>query len=398
MLLPSCLRTLRRSAVTAGIAAMFVVAVMPLSYGAGDDSSDPPAGPQADTVILQLGDSADSSQGLAARWRALQRNPDDAGAASRYASLALRHYALSGDARYLGYAEGAVAPWQDDADPPLAVWLLRARILQTQHRFAEAGADLDRLLAKHRQSVEGMLLAADAWRRAGDIDRARSRCAGLALAGFAEPALHCAADILMSLGQAGEAYDLLSPLHEDASQAPKALEQWMLTVAADAAAAAGKDPEARALYERALDIPDASIATHASYADLLLADARPQEAIAALARAPYPDADALLLRRAVAAKQLDGENLEALRERLRAGFDEAQELGTAALHLREQALFALLIEDDPDAALAYAEKNWTLQKGWEDAELFIEAARAAGRPEAAGAVHDWRQRFQMGGV
>lgn len=395
MPLPSCFRTLKRSTVTAGIAATFAVAVMPLSYGAGDDSSDPPAGPQADTVILKLGDSAEPSQGLAARWRALQRDPGDAGAASRYAGLALRHYALSGDARYLGYAEAAVAHWQDDADPPLAVWLLRARVLQTQHRFAEAGADLDRLLAQHRQSVEGMLLAADAWRRAGDIDRARSRCAGLALAGYTEPALHCTADILMSLGKAGEAYDLLSPLHEDTSQAPKALEQWMLTVAADAAAAAGKDPEARALYERSLAIPDASIAMYAAFADLLLAAGRPRDAIEVLARAPDQDADPLLLRRAIAARQLDGADFEALRERLRAGFDEAQKLGTAELHLREQALFALLIDDDPGAALAYAGKNWTLQKGAEDAALFIEAARAAGRPEAAGAVHDWRQRFQM---
>ncbi|HUG98135.1 MAG TPA: hypothetical protein VMQ83_03065 [Gammaproteobacteria bacterium] len=386
---PGFFRTRKRSAVTVGIAATIAVAAMPLF---GDESSDP-AGPQVDTVVLQLAESADSPQGLAARWRVLQRDPGDAEAAGRYAGLALRHYALSGDARYLGYAEGALAHWQDDANPPLPVWLLRGRILQTQHRFVEAGTDLDRLLATHRHSVEAMLLAADAWRRAGDIDRARSRCAGLALAGFAEPASHCAADILMSLGKAGEAHALLSPLHTGSSQAPQELKQWMLTVAADAAAAAGRDPRARALYERALAIPDASIAMYASYADLLLADGRPDEAIAALARAPDQDADALLLRRAFAAKQLGGTDFEVLCERLRAGFDEARQLGTAALHLREQALFELWIDDDPDAALAYAEQNWTLQKGWEDAALFIKVARAAGRPEAAGAVHDWRQRF-----
>ncbi|MDP9199004.1 MAG: hypothetical protein M3O07_07305 [Pseudomonadota bacterium] len=373
------------------------MAAVSLAHGAGDDLSDLSAEPPADTVVLQRAESADSPQGLAARWRALQRDPGDADAASRYAGLALRQYAVSGDARHLGYAERALADWQDAADPPLSVWLLRGRILQTQHRFAEAGADLDRLLAKHRHSVEGMLMAADAWRRAGEIDRARSRCAGLALAGFAEPASHCAADILMSLGKAAEAYALLSPLHTGPSRAPKELKQWMLTVAADAAAAAGRNPQARAFYERALAIPDAGIAVHASYADLLLAEGRPHDAIAALGRARNQDADALLLRRAIAAKQLDGADFGALRDRLRAAFDEAEALGTATLHLRELALFALWIDDDPHAALAHARLNWTLQKGWEDAALFIDAARAAGRPEAAGAVHDWRRRFQAGG-
>lgn len=393
----SCFRVLERHAVSVGIATTITVAAMsPWHTAVGDNSSDVAAGLRADTVVLQLVDVADSPQGLAASWRALQRDPDDAEAASRYADLALRHYALSGDARHLGYANGALAHWRDDPDPPLAVWLLRGRILQTQHRFTEAGTDLDRLLATHGHSVEGMLLAADAWRRAGDIDRARSRCAGIALAGFVEPAAHCAADILMSLGKAGQAFTALSPLHTGSSQAPVALRQWMLTVAADAAAAAGRDPQARALYQRALAIPDASIAIYASYADLLLADGRPQEAIAALGRAPNPDADALLLRRAIAAKQLGTEDFEVLRDRLLARFDEAEKLGTAALHLRELALFELWIEDDPGAALAYAENNWTLQKGWEDAALLIETARAAGRPEEADAVHDWRQGFQAG--
>jgi hypothetical protein len=56
-------------------------------------------------------------------------------------------------------------------------------------------------------------------------------------------------------------------------------------------------------------------------------------------------------------------------------------------------LFELLVEDDPDAGLALAEENWTLQKGWDDAALLIQAARAADRPEAAHPVEDWRSKF-----
>lgn len=394
---PGSFPTLKRRTSGACVAALMAASIT-VSHSLAGDPHASSAAPVADTVILQLPKGGERTGDLAALWRDLQRAPGSADAAVRYAGEALQRYAVTGDARYIGYAQGALAPWQQDADPPLQVWLLRGRILQTQHRFAEAGAYLDRLLARHRDSAEGMLLSADAWRRAGDIARAKARCAGLALAGFSSLALHCAGDILLSLGEAGKAYALLAPLHAEPGRGQPQLQQWMLTVAADAAAADRKVAEALALYERALAIPGATIAMHASYADLLLAEERPSDALAALARAQEPDADALLLRRAIAARELGRADAHALRKRLRTGFVEAEKLGTAALHWREQALFALLLANDPNAALTYAGKNWRQQKGPEDAALFIQAARASGRPEAANAVYEWRQSQQFGDV
>jgi hypothetical protein len=361
-----------------------------------DDGDAPGASTelQAETVVLQLDSGSDPMLRLATMWRALQLQPDDAAAATRYAGLALEIYATSGDARFLGYAEGALARWREAEKPPLSIWLLRGRILQTQHRFAEAGSDLDRLLAVHGDSAEGMLLAADAWRRAGDIHRARLRCAGLAFAGWHDLARHCTADVLLSLGKAEKAHELLSSREAASGRAPPEMAQWMLAVAADAAVAAGRRSEARALFERALAIPGAGIALHTAYADLLLGDGRPREAIATLSG--LPDADAVVLRRAIAAKRLGQASLDRLRESLRARFAEARALDAGALHLRERALFELLVEANPDAALALAGKNWTLQKGWEDAALLIQAARAAGRPDAARAVEDWRRQADRG--
>lgn len=119
-------------------------------------------------------------------------------------------------------------------------------------------------------------------------------------------------------------------------------------------------------------------------------------ALAYPAPAHGQDADALLLRRAFTVQKLDNADFETLLERLRSAFDKAETARTTALHLREQALFAILIEDNPEAALEHARENWTLHQGWDEATLLIHAARAAGRPEAATAVHDWRQRFQTG--
>ncbi len=388
---PDCSLTRKRR----GVGALLVTAIAAsLAVWQSPGSASPAHGmdADADTVVLQLDTGGARSGGLATMWRDLQRQPDNAGAAASYANQALQRYARDGDARYIGFAQGALEPWRDNPQPPLAIWLLRGRILQTQHQFAAAGTDLDRLLATHRDAVEGMLLSADAWRRAGDIGRARARCAGVALAGYPIPALHCAGDILMSLGEPEQAFATLSQVHEGPAHGPPPLQQWMLTVAAEAAAAAGKVHEELELYQRALAIPGATIALHASHADLLLAQGRPKEALVALTSAPAPDTDALLLRRAIAAKRLDHADRHALRDRLSGRFAEAERLGTAALHWREQAMFALRVADDPDTALAYAKQNWAVQKGPEDASLLLEAARAAGRPEAAEIIYGWREQ------
>lgn len=387
----TCLRIPERSVVIGSIAATLSVAAM-LLWGAADrDSSAAPQPLQADTLVMELDGGGDPMLRLAATWRALQLQPGDADAASRYAGLALTYYGTSGDARFLGYAEGALAPWREAMNPPRSVWLLRGRILQTKHRFADAGADLDRLLAAHDDSAEAMLLAADAWRRAGDIGRARSRCAGLAFAGWPDLARYCAADVLLSLGKTQEADQLLSSGEAVSADLPAATAQWRLAVAADAAAAAGRAAEALSLFERALAIPGAGIALHVAYADLLLGEGRAQDAINALS--DLQDADAVLLRRAIAARRLGLDSFDDLRERLRARFADARALHTAGLHLREQALFELQVEDNPPAALALAEENWTSQKGWDDAALLIQAARAADRPEAAQPVEHWRSKF-----
>ena len=380
-----------RSVVIGGIAATLSVAAM-LLWGAADrDSPAVPQPLQVDAVVIDLDGGGDPMLRLAATWRALQLQPGDADAATRYAGLALKFYGTSGDARFLGYAEGALAPWREAMNPPRSVWLLRGRILQTQHRFADAGSDLDRLLAAHGDSVEARLLAADAWRRVGDIGRARSRCAGLVFAGWPYLARYCAADILLSLGKVEEAHEVLTSGVTVSADVPAETVQWTLAVAADVATAADRIDEARSLFEQTLAIPGAGIALHVAYADLLLGEGRPQDAVDALS--DLPDADAVLLRRAIAARRLGLDSFDQLRERLRARFADAGAFDTTRLHLREQALFELLVEDNPHAALALAEENWTLQKSWEDAALLIQAARAAGRPEAAHPVKDWRSKF-----
>lgn len=345
----------------------------------------------ADTVVLHLNDADGALRRLAALRRMLQTDPRDVGMAGRYSRLALEHYAVTGDARFLGFAEGALAPWRNDPAPPEAIWILRARVLQTEHRFVDAAMELDRLLRKHADSVESMLLAADAWRRAGAIDKAKARCAGLALAGRQDLARYCAADVLLSLGEAERAWELAAMLSNFPEDADDGARQWTLGVKADAAAAAGRHRAAESFYRHALALPRPPIALHVAYADLLLSNDRPREALDNLAR--LPEADAVLLRRAMAARRLGLPELEDYRDRLLRRFADAEALGTAARHLREKAMFALHVEQDPHAALGYARENWRIQKGPEDAAILVHSAVAADDLAASQMVYEWRQRF-----
>src|SRR5262245_36958592 len=52
----------------------------------------------------------------------------------------------TGDPRYLGYAQAALAPWWNLVQAPPEAMVLRAFLLQTTHQFAAALADLAKVL------------------------------------------------------------------------------------------------------------------------------------------------------------------------------------------------------------------------------------------------------------
>ena len=65
------------------------------------------------------------------------------------------------------------------------------------------------------------------------------------------------------------------------------------------------------------------------------------------------------------------------------------------MHLREEARFSLQMLRQPQEALRLAEANWAVQHEPWDARLFLEAALAAGQPEAARPVVEWLATSRM---
>ena len=112
----------------------------------------------------------------------------------------------------------------------------------------------------------------------------------------------------------------------------------------------------------------------------MLRQRRPADALALLKG--QESFEPLLLRIAIAQKQLHDPDLELSSARLRAAFAAETQRGEA-VHRREQARFLLEVEDQPQSSLAAALENWAMQREPDDVLVLIAAAKAAGNVAAA---------------
>ena len=106
----------------------------------------------------------------------LQQDPRNLALALRFARRCYDEVAAQGDPRYIGHAQAALQPWLGLPDPPVDVRVLRAILLQFDHRFEPALADLDAALRAEPGNAE-----AAAWRTAilmvrADYEGARASC------------------------------------------------------------------------------------------------------------------------------------------------------------------------------------------------------------------------------
>jgi tetratricopeptide (TPR) repeat protein len=311
--------------------------------------------------------------------------PRDPGAAVALARRHIERARASGDPRFLGYAEGVLAPWWNDATPPAPVLLLRATLLQSRHRFDLALRDLDALLRLQPRNAQGWLTRATVLRVQGRYAEALASCAKLD--GLADPFVTdlCGASVRALAGELpGMAAGLEALARESEGQAP-GVRAWYLAERAELAERLGRDDQALALYRGALAEDAADPLLRAAAADVLLRRGRAAEALeftGADARA-----DVLRLRVALARRAL-GRPDAALEAALAGGYAASRRRGEGQ-HLREEARFALEISADPRRALALAQRNWAEQREPADALVLLQAARAANDPVAAGAVHAW---------
>lgn len=342
-------------------------------------------------VVQRLPARADAA---ARRERAaLARAPDQWPLAVRVARAAIERARREGDPRELGAAQAALAPWWNQREAPAPVRLLRATIRQSQHDFEGALADLDELSLDARLPPEiqaqagltrtAVLQVTGRWGQAQAACRAL-QAPHLAVLGAAlrVPAAACEAELRSLTGQPRDAAVQLEALARSAGG-----DRWLALVRAELAQRLGDHRAAGALFAAATAQAD-DIYALAAHADWLLDRGQPREALTLLARGAA-DADALLLRRAIALRRVGDPQASAAASELQARFAAARLRGES-LHAREEARWALDVQDDPGAALALARENWRRQKEPADAVLLWRAAHAAGQAAvAAEALRHW---------
>lgn len=349
-----------------------------------------PFTPASDAVVLErvpatAGDAR--ARERASLRRALAGNPAQLERASRLARLDIEEARERGDPRYLGRAQAALAPWWDSPSPPPGVRLLRATLLQARHDFTAALADLDAVVSEEPHNAQAWLTRAVVLGVRGEHDEAARSCAPLdALAGPLTAAV-CQAQVKSLSGHSREAYALLADALARGTASPEA-EAWALSTLAEAAARAGDTGRAEKLFVRALALDPRDAYTRAAYADLLLDLGRPRE-VSALVREHTAD-DNQLLRHVLAQTALGSPEAPVLAAELAERY-AASRLRGDGLHAREEARFALHVERSPDRALGLARAAWDAQREPWDARLLLEAALAAGKPEAARPVLDFLQ-------
>ncbi|MFM9924354.1 hypothetical protein VLK31_15275 [Variovorax sp. H27-G14] len=343
--------------------------------------------------------------------RELAQRPNDEATAIAAATTYLDMAREQGDARYAGYAMGALQAWEatPTAQTPPGVLVMRATVAQFLHDFDGAEATLKAALARRPNDAQAWITLATILRVRGRYNESDAACRSLGRVGPTFYGVACLAENAGLRGHHADARDALQalladPALRDSGQA--GTRQWLLTSVAEVEELAGRPAEADAAYRKAVAAQRSGYLLLA-YSDYLQRAGRHAEIPALLAREAR--SDAVLLRLAIAAAAAtpsptsptsttpaQNKPAQADADELRQRFEAAAlRPGTTALHAREEAMFALDVQNDPKRALELARLNVKLQREPIDLLVFARAATAANDPAARGEVKALMQQIGL---
>lgn len=355
----------------------------------------PPAGaspflPTDDGLVLeQVPGARDASiQVLRQSNASLIQDRHNIKLAEKVARLDIEQARKLGDPRFLGRAEAALALWPLAPDTPVAVLLLRAVILQSNHDFAGSIAALQRVVTAQPASAQAWLTLAAVHQAQADYRAALHDCGQFASHTLGLAPDTCTASVMSLTGHAPLALRAITiSLEQNAEEvrASPSTGVWAKTMAAETAERLN-DPSAERRYRDALAIDSTDPYLLGAWSDWLLDQNRPQEVMALLQ--DRTRIDPLLLRLTLAEQATGDARASGHVADLETRF-EASRLRGDTVHRREEARFALSLQHRPAKALQLARANWDVQREPADARILLEAANAAGQPAAADPVRAW---------
>lgn len=364
-----------------GVFLLLIVLAMPIGATWADDNRTPYLPVSADQVLQRVPSSSDPRVRHFEQLRVqLQRDPTDMQRALNLADTYIDYGRSTGDARYLGRALAVIDPWMQRKPVPVPALLVHATILQSRHFFQDSRQELTAILARDPGNAQARLTLATVAMVQGDYAVANDACVKLAGSGGDFMGTLCTAQLRALSGQAAQAYELLSLIEHPGHEAPLAVKAYVEGLMADTAARLGKTGEAETHYKQALQLTPGDNFLLADYGDFLLDQGRPRDAIALVK--DYTQSDTSFLRMVFGEAAIDSARTPHDIAQMQERFAATDRRGSHVFR-REQAGFVLYLEHDPATALELAQKNWTVQRAPKDMRIYLEAAIAAGKPEAA---------------
>lgn len=341
-----------------------------------------PITPTRDDEVIDVLPAVAGGRAEARRLRQqLAAQPNDPVLALTVAKRYLDQAHELGDPRFAGMALAAIDAWHDEATAPDGVLMMRATLQQYLHEFDTSAATLQRLLARRGSSSrpQAWLTLATVRRVQGRYADSDAACRQVASAGAALHANACLAENAALRGDVDRARATFAGLLASGRN-PPATQAWLSTSLAELEQRAGRASAAEAAYRAALRLDPDSYTTLA-YADFLIEQKRPAQAVSVLK--DQPRSDAVLLRLAIAGTQAGSATAAADVAEMRERIALANERPDAKVfHGREQAMFALAVDRDAVHALELARGNVAQQREALDLFVFAQAARASGQTTA----------------
>jgi Tfp pilus assembly protein PilF len=352
-----------------------------------------PRTPASDDEVLEHVPDFQRSRALQRLRVALAADPTDASLASEVAGQELELSRLTGESRYLGYAQAALTPWWTDAQASPPIVLLRASVKQRRHDFPEAMADLDVVVAADPSNAKAWFARALVHEVQGNYAAALEDCSHLDRLVDPLASASCHYTVAGLNGRAHDSYIALSALLAQVPEAPAGEQEWAQTTLADIATRLGNTAEAEGHFRHALALDSRDPYLLADYADFLLDQRRPQEVRALLSNTPYSAADPVMLRLALASIAM-GEDASRTIADLKERFDiyhQRKDRGAT----REEARFALECLHQTTEAVALAQENWSRQRDPADARLLLQAALVVRDRHVADPALQWMQQVHV---
>ena len=310
-------------------------------------------------------------------------------------ALSQRYYQLAladGDPRFIGYAQAALGPWWEQAEPPVAVMVQRATLRQYSHDFERALEDLKLAIKLEPNNGAAWSLQAAIHMVQADYATARQDCEKLQGLASNLIVIACVATVDSLSGHAERAYNSLHQSYTASAGLPPREKLWVYTRLAEISDRLGRTGEADSYFQKALklNIPDAYLL--AVYAEFLLDENRNVDVVELLKGKER--SDILLMRLALAEKALKLPKAKEHEAVIKARFDAARLRGDK-LHIQDEARFNLYFLNNTSEALRLAQENWLGQHEPSDARMLLEAALAAKDKTAAQPALDWLKQSRI---